>query len=212
MRRLAIPLGVLALVLVSFALAGRLREELGVTMSVASVQARVAELGWWGPLLFLALVAFRQLFLLPSGVVLSAGGLCFGAAAATALGAGGLVASAVMNFGLARGLRGTGRGTRLRAVERIGPFVIGLATAHPMGPMVWFYWAAGASALAFAQFLLPVLLGAPVRAFAYAFLGSAVGEWGSPRFVAASVALLALILLPLAHPGLRRRLTPPRAT
>jgi uncharacterized membrane protein YdjX (TVP38/TMEM64 family) len=60
--------------------------------------------------------------------------------------------------------------------------------------------------MAAGAFLIAVALGAPVRAFAYAFLGSTLGTPGSPRFVVASALLLAAVTLPLAHPRLRHRL------
>jgi hypothetical protein len=45
-----------------------------------------------------------------------------------------------------------------------------------------------------------------VRAGAYSLLGSTLLDFGSPRFLVASGVLAAVVLLPLVHPGIRRRL------
>jgi uncharacterized membrane protein YdjX (TVP38/TMEM64 family) len=84
--------------------------------------------------------------------------------------------------------------------------VIGLSTAHPFGILAPFHWGAGLSSIRFAPFALALILGAPVRAFAFSALGSTILEPGTPEFIAVCVGLVALILLPLAFPAVRRRL------
>jgi uncharacterized membrane protein YdjX (TVP38/TMEM64 family) len=209
-RRLA-PLLLLG-VLVGLFLAGhRIRTHLGLELSPASIQGAAALLGWKGPVLFVGLVTFRQFLLLPSALVLPAGGVVFGALEGTVLGALGIVLSAILKYSIARGL---GRewlrarfGAGVAAVERhaaaAGPLVVGMATAHPMGPMSPSYWAAGLAAVPVLGFVVAVVLAAPVRAFAYAFFGSTLLEPGTPRFWAATALLAAAALLPLAHPRVR---------
>ena len=202
---------VVLLALTAVALAGwALRTHLGLGTSAAEIEATVANLGWWGPVLFLGLVIFRQFLALPAAVLLSVGGLCFGAALGTLLGATGIVVSGLGKFGLARSLGRRWLGTRLRHLEaraqRLGPGVIALSTAHPFGILAPFHWAAGLSPLRPAPFALALCLGAPVRAFAYSALGATLMDTGSTEFRLAVGALAAVIVLPLAIPGVRSRL------
>ena len=64
---------------------------------------------------------------------------------------------------------------RLEAhVDRLGPVVIGVSTAHPLGILAPFHWGAGLSSIRFAPFALAIVLGAPVRAFAFSALGATI--------------------------------------
>jgi uncharacterized membrane protein YdjX (TVP38/TMEM64 family) len=212
-RRLA-PLLFLGLV-AALVVGGRaVRASLGIELEPGSIQGAVAALGWKGPALFVGLVTFRQFLFLPSAVVLPAGGVVFGALEGTLLGALGIVLSAAMKYGLARAL---GRewlqarfGAAVAAFERhaeaAGPLIVGAATAHPLGPMAPVFWAAGFAAVPVVGFLAAVTLAAPVRAFAYSFFGSTLLDPGTPRFWVATILLLAVCLLPLAHRGFRARL------
>lgn len=213
MHRLLPPL-LVALVAGLFVAGRSVRSELGLELSPESIQSVVAGLGWKGPALFVGLVTFRQFLLLPSALVLPAGGVVFGAAEGTLLGSLGILLSAVLKYTIARSL---GRewlrpwfGAAVEAFERraeaAGPLVVGFVTAHPMGPMSPFYWGAGFAAVPVVGFLLAVAIAAPVRAFAYSFFGSTLLDPGTPRFWAATVLLVAAALAPLLHPGLRARM------
>ncbi len=201
-------------VIVTIGTVGHLfRTSLGLG-SLAEVQAAVDGLGWFGPVLFLALVIFRQVLAVPAGLILPVGGLCFGAIGGTVLGSVGLILSGMGKFAIARSL---GRdlvrrkfGAQLEwfetRIERLGPIVIGLSTAHPFGILSPFHWAAGLSSLSFASFTLAIVLGAPVRAFAYAVFGSTLTDTDSDSFALASAVLIGIIVVPLVIPGVRRRL------
>ena len=191
-----------------------LRRSLGIEFSVEGLRGWVAGMGWRAPVVFVALVTFRQVLLLPSAVVLSVGGVCFGALTGTSLGMLGIALSALMKFFVARyfvrqWLRDR-MGATLRAVDRYadgaGPLAVGLSTALPMGPMAPMHWAAGFSSMPLAAFCLAVGLGSPVRAFLYSFFGASLDDLGSPRSLIAGGLILALGLAPLAHPRLRRRI------
>jgi len=212
-RRFA-PLLLVALVAVLVVGGRAVRASLGIGLEPGSIQSAVAALGWKGPALFVGLVTFRQFLLLPSALVLPAGGVVFGALEGTLLGALGILLSAALKYGLARTL---GRdwlrarfGAAVDAFERhaeaAGPLVVGAVTAHPMGPMSPVYWGAGFAAVPPVGFLVAVALAAPVRAFAFSFFGSTLLDPGTPRFWVATFVLLAVALLPLAHPGFRARL------
>jgi uncharacterized membrane protein YdjX (TVP38/TMEM64 family) len=194
-------------------LAGReFRASSGIEISPESIREYVRALGPIAPVVFLGMVTFRSVLLLPSAVVLTAGGLAFGAPLGALFGGIGLVASALWCFGMARVM---GRDwvqsripRRLRPLEEraesIGPPLIGLATAHPMGVMTPLYFAAGLSRIRFLPFLAACAIAGPFRAALYASLGAQLTDLGSPRFWAASAALVAAALLPLAHPRVRR--------
>lgn len=206
----------LALVaLAGFVLLGFLvRDRLGMELSPAGVQDAVARLGWSGPFVFFGLVMFRQFLAIPSWLLLPAGGFCFGTALGTALGGGALIVSGCMKFWLARWAgrawfrRNFGEHFRRleRHVDRLGPVVIGLSTAHPLGILAPFHWGAGLSSIRFAPFALAIVLGAPVRAFAFSALGATIVDPSTPEFRAVCLGLGAVVLLPLAIPRVRRRL------
>jgi uncharacterized membrane protein YdjX (TVP38/TMEM64 family) len=102
--RHVLPIALIALVAGGFYAGAALRADLGFEWSAQSVQAFVLGLGLKAPLIFVGLVTFRQFFFLPSGMVLTAGGLLFGAALGTLLGGMGIVLSALLLFFLARGM------------------------------------------------------------------------------------------------------------
>jgi len=214
MRRNLLPLALVAL-LAGLFLAGHVaRLRLGIELSAESIRSVVASFGWKAPVIYLGLVTFRQFLLLPSALVLSIGGAAFGASIGTLLGSAGIVISAALKYTIARGLGrewlrrrfGAAAAAFERHAEAAGPLVVGLATAHPAGPMAPVHWGAGLAAVPAASFAAAVALAAPVRAFAYAFFGSTLLDPGSARFWLAAVLLAGAVLAPLAHPGLRERL------
>ena len=190
------------------------RKALGIELSAESIRGVVLALGWKAALAYVGMVTFRQFLFLPSAIVLPVGGLVFGMKLGTALGALGIIASAVLKYTIARLL---GRewmrpyfGAAVDAFERraaaAGPVVVGLVTAHPAGPMTPVYWGAGFAAVPVVSFLVAVVLTAPLRSFAYAFFGSTLLDPGTPRFWTATAILTVAALAPLAHRGFRERL------
>lgn len=207
-------IGLILAIVAAVGFAGHLlRTSLGLG-SLGEVQAAVDRLGWLGPAVFLGILIFRQFLAVPAGLILPVGGLCFGAIGGTVLGSIGLIVSGMGKFAVARAV---GRdlvrqrfGVQLQwfesRIERLGPVVIGLSTAHPLGILSPFHWAAGLSSLSFASFALALVLGAPVRAFAYAVFGSTLTDTDSRDFVVACVVLAAIVVVPLAIPSVRRKL------
>jgi len=78
------PLLLLALVVGGLLLGTRVRGALGLELSTEAIRSLVAPLGWKGPALLTGLVTFRQFVLIPSALLLAAGGLAFGATVGTA--------------------------------------------------------------------------------------------------------------------------------
>jgi uncharacterized membrane protein YdjX (TVP38/TMEM64 family) len=199
---------------VAFAIGLVARRRIGLDYSPESILAWVRSLGWQAPLIYVGLVMFRQFLLLPSALLLPVGGLCFGVFAGSVLGALGIVLSAVMEYLIAcqvgRDALEGWFGERFRQLrgrlDRDGAIVVGVITAHPMGPMAWCHWGAGLSSIPLPAFAIAVAAGALLRSAAYALVGSTLLAAGSVEFYAASALLLATIVLPLVHPASRRRL------
>ena len=187
------------------------RHQLGLELSTHSLQTLVTSMGWKAPALFLGLLTFRQFIFLPAIVILPVGGLCFGTTLGTILGATGIVLSALITFTIAR--RVGGRWMRETfgqhyawlegRIEKAGPPVLALVTAHPTGPMSAMFWGAGFSSMALLPFAVAVTAGGSVRALAYSFLGSTLLMPGSPQFYVAATVLGVAAIAPLAHPRLR---------
>jgi uncharacterized membrane protein YdjX (TVP38/TMEM64 family) len=190
------------------------RHQLGIEASLDGVKGWVLDLGWYGPFAYVAVVVFRQLLALPAALVLLVGGLCFGGVLGTVLGTIGVVVSGLMKFGIARAVGREWLRARIGAgfervdarIARLGPAVVGLGTAYPVGPLAPLHWGAGLSSISIVPFAVALVLGAPVRASAYSFLGASLLDLRSPTFVAASVVLVLAVALPLAFPRVRRRI------
>lgn len=190
------------------------RRHLGIEASLEGVQVWVRDLGWWGPVAYVSVVVFRQFLALPAALLLIVGGLCFGGALGTVLGTIGVIASGLMKFAIARAI---GRdwlhrhyGASFERIEarivRLGPALIGLGTAYPVGPLSPLHWGAGLAPISLTSFALALVLGAPIRASAYSYLGASLLDVRSPAFTACALALAVAIVLPVAFPPLRRRL------
>jgi uncharacterized membrane protein YdjX (TVP38/TMEM64 family) len=210
LRRL-VPLAALGLIVAAFVVGRDVREGLAIEPTPAGLKAWIGTLGWRGVLAFVAVVTFRQFLLVPAAVVLTVGGLAFGVPLGTALGTAGIVASAVMKFSLARTMGRAWLAPRLdpdsalaRRLARLGPALVGAATAYPVGPLSPFHWAAGLSSMRFVPFLVVVILASPVRAFAYSLFGSALLDADWTEFVAIAGGLLVATGIPLLHGGFRR--------
>jgi uncharacterized membrane protein YdjX (TVP38/TMEM64 family) len=202
-------------VAVVVALAGReLRDALGLGTEVDAIRDWVRSFGWRGPVTFVGIVTFRQLLFLPAFVLLTAGGVAFGAAAGTGLGTLGIVGSAAMSFAIARAAGREWMPQRLRVPlywlesrgDRTGLWLVALATAYPLGPMLASHWAAGFSRLAAPGFLASVAAAAPIRAGILSSFGATLLAWGGVRSTVALLLLLLAVLLPLLHPRVRARL------
>lgn len=193
-------------VLVAIAIAGHsLRSGLDVPLEPAAIREWVGGLGWRGPIVFFLLLVFRQFLAIPAVVLLCVGGLCFGTMLGGVLGSVGLVVSGTMKFAVARAVGrdylrrlGGGRLERWEArARRLGPAVIAIATAHPVGPLAPLHWGAGLSPISLGSFVGALALGAPVRAFAYSFFGESLLDTDSVAFRVAAIALAAAIVVPL---------------
>ncbi len=191
-----------------------LRDQLGLEMSAESIQATVRRFGVWAPLGYLGLVSVRQFLALPSVLVLGSAGLLFGTELGALIGGVGMTINAFVMFGIARHMGADWVRKRLHQrfpnfedrARTAGPFVIALATGHPMGPQTAFHFGAGVTPIRAFVFGLVVLPAALFRATCYAYLGAHILEPTSPKFWLTSLLLIVLSVAPLAHRGLRERL------
>jgi uncharacterized membrane protein YdjX (TVP38/TMEM64 family) len=188
-----------------------IRSALGIEWSVEGLRALVERLGVWAPIAFVLLVAFRAPLFLPSQLVLTVGGLCFGAGRGALYGGAGILLAGALAFGLTRWLGAEELRRRLpsgfrRTLEaagrRGGAAIVALASGYPFGPVTFFHAAAALTSMRFVTFLAAAGVGSLARAATYAWFGSSLveGRWlGS----AAAAALLGAPLLPLLHPRVR---------
>ena len=212
-RRRSAARAALGLAVLGAALGGALwaRDALGLEWSVASVRGVVEGLGFWGPVGFVLLVALRSPLLLPSQLVLTVAGLCFGAVEGAVYGGTGLLLSGLFAFSIARWLgaemlRERVPGGLRRTLEtggrRGGPALLALASAYPVGPITLVHAAAAVTGMGFATFVVAAGAGSLARAALYAYFGNSLIE-GRVAHAGVALALLALCLLPLAHPRVR---------
>jgi uncharacterized membrane protein YdjX (TVP38/TMEM64 family) len=211
LRRHGTRLGILAVLLAAVALGIGAHRVLDISWSVASLRALVARMGLWGPAGFVLLIGLRTPLLLPSQLVLTAAGLCFGTVQGTVVGALGLLLSASLAFGLARGLGADAVRARVPARlhrvldgagSRAGAGLLALGTGYPFGPTTAYHAAAALAGIRYRVFLVAVGMGSAVRAWTFAYFGSSLAEahWTG---VAIATGLIAGAFLPLLHPPVR---------
>lgn len=190
-----------------------LRHSLGLEFDPESMQTAVAALGIWAPLGYVGIVTFRVPLGLPSQLVLIGGGLVFGTLRGTALGALGLLISAVLIFLAARW---TGREAvearlpaRMRTVfelaeTRLGALLLAAGTGYPFGPITMYHLICGVTGMTLAVFVVAVAAGSLFRAALYTYFGSQLVS-GDLVGVASATALIAgVVLVPLCFRRSRR--------
>ena len=187
------------------------RVKTGIEWDVETARGLVEEMGFWAPGIFILLVTFRLIILVPSQVMLTVGGICFGFLWGTIYGAIGVTLSGLVAFGLARYWGGDALRKRVSpglqqfldvASRRTGALMVTIGTAYPVGPLTGYHIGAGLTCMSLSLFLSAVALGALIRATLFNFLGSRVAELGV-RDAWPAFLLLAVLCLPLLHPGIR---------
>jgi uncharacterized membrane protein YdjX (TVP38/TMEM64 family) len=190
--------------------AGMLRSALGIEWSTEGVRAMVADAGVWAPLTFVALLVFRLLLVIPSVILLPAGGLLFGAIEGSLYGTIGLTLSALLNYGLVKWAGPEAFRSRISprfqgalelARSRAGAAAVTVISGYPFGPITIAHLGAAIAGMSFFTFLVAVATGSLVRSATFSLFGASLVE--SDRLVWALSAMTAALLIPLLFPRSR---------
>jgi uncharacterized membrane protein YdjX (TVP38/TMEM64 family) len=207
-RKWMLALGALAL-LAAFAV---VRRALGLELHPDAIRESVDEMGIWAPLVFVAIVAFRIPLMVPSALILIAGGLVFGSVEGTIYGAAGLILSALVLFLTSRWagreaiearLPARLRGPLEIAGSRAGALFIAVGTAYPLSVISAYPLLAGVTGMALPVFLLAVGTGSLGRAALYTYFGSSLADAEPVSLAIAGAVVLLALLVPLVVPGSR---------
>ncbi len=161
------------------------------------LRERIEALGWWAPIGFMAAAGLRPFLLLPSFVVMSAGGLLFGMFQGILLSTIGFSLGAILDFVLARGLGREAvqkrmRPGRLAALDAFlsgrGAPWLGFYTALPVTVLTPVFAAAGLSGMSVGPFALWVTLGLLPRTALYSYFGDSWTK-GSTDIIVSTLVL-----------------------
>jgi uncharacterized membrane protein YdjX (TVP38/TMEM64 family) len=189
-----------------------IRTQLRIDWNLDSLRAFVQGLGIWGALAFIGILTFRFLFLIPTGLLLLAGGAIFGPVYGTLYAGLGMFLSGMLKFGLVAIL---GRDkvlstlppkvqswVRKLAQGRMSAWALFGICAYPFFPKHVFQYAAILSGMSLLRFIVAVLFGCMVQAFLFANIGQAL--YSGAGIALSSSILLISILVPLCVPAWRR--------
>ena len=188
-----------------------LRDHLGIQVDPEGLRQQVEALGPLAPVLFVAALALRFVLLIPSAVLLTVGGACFGVALGTVYGALGLTLMGLIQFLLVQ-LAGADA-LRARVPARFagvlqaartwrGATTLAVVSAYPVGPQTPVQLAAALAGMGLVTFLASVGAGAMLRAGLFSWFGSELLE-GEQGLLALGL-IGAVVALPLLHPRSRR--------
>ncbi len=189
---------------------GLLRDALGIDWSTEGIRTLVADAGIWAPITFVALLVFRILLVIPSVILLPAGGLLFGVVEGSIYGTIGLTLSALLNYGLVQWagpeafearISPRFRGILEIARSRAGAGAVAVISAYPFGPITVTHLGAAIAGMSFVTFLVAVALGSIVRSATFSLFGASLVE--SDRLVWATLAMAGALFIPLLVPRSR---------
>lgn len=197
--------------LVCFVIAGGiLRRSLGVEWSPEGVRTLVGAAGVWAPIIFALLLTFRVFLVLPSVILLPAGGILFGVVEGSIYATIGLVLSGLLNYGLVRWAGSEAFRARISsrfqallgsARSKGGVGAVAVVTAYPVGPITVVHLAAAAAGMSLASFLTAVTIGSIVRSTTFSLFGASLLD--SDRLLWASLAMVGALVIPLLVPRSR---------
>jgi len=173
-----------------------------IELSPLVLRERIAAFGWLAPAGFAAAAALRPFLLLPSWIVMSAGGLLFGVAGGVFWGSIGFTIGALFSFGVARGLgrdlvarRMHGRVERFDGyLRRQGARWMAIYTAIPVTPLTPVHAAAGLSAMSLLAFGAAVFIGFLPRLVLYSFFGNSLAR-GDVREMVVGASVLGVAVV-----------------
>ncbi len=194
-----------------------IRGQLNIEWSLESLRAFVGKLGVWGPITFIGILTFRFLFLIPTGLLLLAGGVIFGPVYGTLYAGLGMFFSGLLKYGF---VAIVGRKAFLSVLParmqawvgklaqgRMSAWALGGFCAYPFFPKHIFQYAAILSGMDLPRYVVAVLAGSLVQSFLFANLGEAI--YSGAGIALSAGLLLSAIILPLAVPSWRRWMLAP---
>jgi uncharacterized membrane protein YdjX (TVP38/TMEM64 family) len=174
--------------------------QFGFDLDPRTLRERIEGFGWLAPAAYILVAALRFFLFLPSGVVMSAGGLLFGVWGGLLWGGIGFSLGAVLSFGIARGLGREAVAERLRGraaafdayITRHGAPWMAVYTAVPITVLTPVHAAAGLSGMGALSFALAATSGVLPRMALYSFFGDAIaqGDWTVVGATALAIAAL----------------------
>lgn len=213
MRWLALLVMVTGLILLSVLI----RDRLDIEWSIESVRSFVADLGAWSAVAYMAILSFRFLFLVPSSLLLIAGGILFGPVFGTVYAGLGLWVSGLIKFVfvsiVGRDVLLSQLPVQLRnrvvasAQSRMSGWLLIAIGAYPFFPKHVFQLGAILSGMKFYTFAAAVLVGSVCRAAIFCFIGQAIYAGTHLQWIGGS--LLLIITVPLIVPSWRQWLLSP---
>jgi uncharacterized membrane protein YdjX (TVP38/TMEM64 family) len=189
---------------------GILRDALGIEWSTDGVRSIVADAGVWAPLIFVVLLVFRLVLVIPSVMLLPAGGLLFGTLEGSIYGTIGLTLSGLFNYGLVKWAGPEAFRARISprfqgileiARSRLGALAVAVISAYPFGPITVSHLGAATAGMGFFTFFLAVATGSLVRSATFSLFGASLVE--SDRLVWALIAMAGALVVPLLIPRSR---------
>ena len=200
---------------VALAVAGglALRSHLGLELDPERLREQVEALGPLAPVLFVAALSLRFVLLIPSALLLTVGGACFGVTLGTLYGALGLTLMGLLQFLMVQ-IAGA-EALRARVPARFegalraarswrGAATLAVISAYPVGPQTPVQLAAALAGMSLLTFLASVGAGAMLRAGLFSWFGSSLIDGEQVLLTAGLIG--AAVTLPLVHPRSRNTL------
>lgn len=194
-----IRIAVLAALVGAIAIATQYRDAL----DVATLSARLDDLGVWAPVAFIALYAVATVAFLPGSILTLAGGAMFGPVVGTAYNLTGATIGAVLAFLAARyvasGWVRTKAGPKMdriiRGVENEGWRFVAFTRLVPLFPFNLLNYALGLTRIPLLHYTVATAVCMVPGALAYTYLGHAGREAAAGNETAIQSGLIALALL-----------------
>ncbi|MFB1082976.1 TVP38/TMEM64 family protein [Jeotgalibacillus sp. JSM ZJ347] len=172
-----------------------------LNVSPTDIQQWIQSLGWWGPLLFIIIYAFRPIILFPASILSIAGGLAFGAIFGFIYTMIGAVLSAIVAYFIARRFNRTFikkiQDPRVQLVtekmEEKGFIYVLLLRLAPLLNFDLVSYSAGLANVKLKAFTLATIIGILPGTFGYIFLGSSLAE-GDMRIILLGLTFFAVVI------------------
>jgi len=208
-------LGIGALVLSVF-----IRKHLNIEWNIASIREFVEGLGIWGQLVFMGILTFRFIFLIPTGLLLLVAGLVFGPIYGTLYAGLGMTGSGMIKYAFASVV---GRDVLIKQMpiplqlwikkvsdKKMSIWALGGVCAYPFFPKHVFQLAAVLSGMSLAAYITSIAAGGIIRAAIFCNIGDAI--YTGAGLMTASGALLVGMVLPMCVPSWRHWMLAPIST